>query len=64
MIIKEEFEAIEHKVFAVMKECLSTATANQVRPGEIMVFFIRGNYNPSITNGFNPHTINQRIGSV
>lgn len=60
MITKEEFTAIEQEVFAAIKECFSFATANQVRLGEIMVFFARGNYNFAVSNGFNPHTIDQR----
>lgn len=60
MITKEKFTAIEQEVFIAIKECFSVATANQARPGEIMVFFARGNYNPAVPSGFNPNTIDQR----
>jgi len=51
MITEAEFTAIEREVFAAIKECFSVATANQARLGEIMVFFARGNYNPSVSQG-------------
>lgn len=60
MITKEEFTAIEQEVFASIKECFSVATANQARPGELMVFIARGDYNHSVPKGFNPHTIDQK----
>jgi len=60
MITEAEFTAIEREVFAAIKECFSVATANQARLGEIMVFFARGNYNPAVSNEFNPHTIDQK----
>ena len=60
MINKAEFTAIQQEVFTAIKECFKSATANQARLGEITVFIARGNYNPSVSEGFNPNTIDQK----
>lgn len=60
MITKADFEAIKQEVFDALKECFIRAIKNQVRPGEMMVFLARGDYNHSVAQGYNPNTIDTR----
>lgn len=60
MMTKVDFEAIKQEVFDALKECFMRATKNQARPGEMMVFIARGDYNHSLSKEFNPNTIDQK----
>ncbi len=60
MITKADFDAIKQEIFDAIKECFKTATANQARPGEMIVFIAQGDYDHSVPKGNNPNSIDQK----
>lgn len=60
MISKEDFSVIDKEVFEAVQEAFKTATANEARPGEMIIYLAQGDYNTKLPKSNNPHVIDEK----
>ena len=60
MITKTEFKTIKQETVDALKESFKTATTNQARPGEMIVFLAQGDHDHSVPKGYNSNSLDQK----